>query len=91
MLSKCTNPECSATFLYLHRGKLFRIETVGREDRRRLLEGQGGAHKPMRRIEFYWLCEDCAGKMTLTFDKRNGVVVRAQAPSLPERAAATAA
>jgi hypothetical protein len=91
MLSKCTNPECSATFLYLHRGRLFRIETIGREDRRRLLEDQAGARKPMRRIEFYWLCEDCAEKMTLTFDKQEGVVVRAQAATVVERAAATAA
>ena len=90
MLSKCTNPECSATFLYLHRGKLFRLETFGRADRRRLLEDQIGDSKPMRRIEFYWLCEDCAEKMTVTFDKKEGIVVRPR-PSMLERAAATAA
>ena len=27
MLSKCANPGCTATFLYLHRGKLFRLDT----------------------------------------------------------------
>ena len=27
MLSKCANPGCAATFLYLHQGKLFRLDT----------------------------------------------------------------
>ena len=89
MVSKCANPECSATFLYLHRGKLFRLETFGRMDRRRLLEDATGASKPMRRIEFYWLCEDCAEKVTVTFDKKEGIVVRPTVGG--ERAAATAA
>ncbi len=87
MLSKCTNPECSATFLYLHRGKLFRLEPFGRTDRRRLLEDATGA-KPIRRIEFYWLCDDCAEKMTITFDQKEGIVVRSRMTTL---VAATAA
>ncbi len=28
MLSKCANPGCPATFLYLHVGKLFRMDTT---------------------------------------------------------------
>ena len=27
MLSKCANPGCPATFLYLHQGKLFRLDS----------------------------------------------------------------
>ena len=27
MLSKCANPGCPAPFLYLHEGKLFRLDT----------------------------------------------------------------
>ena len=30
MLSKCANPGCAATFLYLHQGKLFRLDTTCR-------------------------------------------------------------
>ncbi len=90
MVSKCANPECSVPFLYLHRGKLFRLETFGRTDRRRLLEDAAGASKPIRRIEFYWLCEACAEKMTLTFDKKEGIVVCARVATV-ERATATAA
>ena len=28
MLSKCANPGCPASFLYLHQGKLFRLDTA---------------------------------------------------------------
>jgi len=55
------------------------METEGRHDRRRDLGDDSGMRKPVRRIEFYWLCDDCAGKMTLTFDRTSGVSVRAQA------------
>ena len=27
MLSKCANPGCPASFLYLHEGKLFRLDS----------------------------------------------------------------
>src|SRR5215831_1393489 len=56
MVSKCANPECTTPFLYFHRGRLFRVETEGRQERRRNLGGETGAGKPLRRIEFYWLC-----------------------------------
>jgi hypothetical protein len=89
MVSKCANPECSAPFLYFHRGRLFRLETEGRQDRRRNLGGEAGAGKPLRRIEFYWLCPDCSEKMTLAFDRTNGISVRPRAAVA--EAAATAA
>jgi hypothetical protein len=91
MVSKCANPECSAPFLYFHRGRLFRLETFGREDRRRRLGDENGVSKPLRRIAFYWLCEDCAEKMTLSFDKTNGVSVRPHVVTPVEQANATAA
>jgi hypothetical protein len=96
MVSKCANPECSALFLYFHQGKLFRLETEGREDRRRHLGDETGVSKPLRRIEFYWLCEDCAERMTIAFDKVSGVSVRPRSVRLQSvraatRAAATAA
>jgi phage terminase large subunit GpA-like protein len=33
-------------------------------------------NKPLRRLEFFWLCEHCAENMTLIFDKESGVSVR---------------
>ncbi len=92
MVSKCANPECSAPFLYFHRGKLFRMETDGRLDRRRNMGNESGTGRCLRHIEFYWLCDDCADKMTLTFDKVGGISVRPHMPleTVPPAAAAAA-
>ncbi len=79
MVSKCANPACSATFRYFHAGKLFRLETTDGLDRRHSLDDdEGVTSKPRRRIIFYWLCENCAAKMTLTFNKATGISVRPQ-------------
>jgi hypothetical protein len=91
MVSKCANPECSAPFLYLHRGKLFRIDTEGRQDRRRNMGNETLSGKGLRRVEFYWLCDDCAVKMTVAFDKVSGVFVRPHVPVRAVPSAATAA
>jgi hypothetical protein len=78
MLSKCANPGCSATFLYLHQGKLFRHEneTNGSEN------PDPTTKKPSQRIEFFWLCDDCASTMTLKYKKGVGItaVPAVQAP-----------
>jgi len=75
MVSKCANPGCEAPFRYLHKGKLFRLDKESGYKRRRLL-GDEPAKKPMRRVEFYWLCDVCAKTMTLVFDQESGVSVR---------------
>ena len=75
MLSKCANPNCVAPFRYFHLGKLFRVDTSAGPDRRRTLGQDELTDKPIRRIEFYWLCENCASKMTLVYDKQAGVTV----------------
>jgi len=36
-------------------------------------------NRPLRRLEFYWLCENCAQKMTLVFEKDAGIVPRPNA------------
>lgn len=79
MVSKCANPECAATFRYFHVGKLFRLETETGHDRRRSMGGEDAVRKPLRRIEFYWLCEDCSQKMTIVFEKGAGVIARPKA------------
>jgi hypothetical protein len=75
MVSKCANPECSAPFRYFHTGKLFQAETSVGLDRRRSLGQDARQDKPLRRLEFFWLCEGCAQSMTLSFDKETGVTV----------------
>jgi hypothetical protein len=86
MLSKCANPGCSASFHYLHQGKLFRWETTnGTGNKGPTFDTEPGEKKPGRRIEFFWLCTDCASEMTLAYDRRNGVttqpLLRAKAAS----------
>ncbi len=77
MVSKCANPDCYTPFRYFHTGKLFRVETSAGFDRRRAMGVDGGLAKPLRHLEFFWLCENCAEKMTVIFDKHSGVTVRA--------------
>ncbi len=70
MLSKCSNPGCSASFRYLHTGKLFRFDTPNRQ-----AAGDGDYSKPPKRIEFFWLCEACETKFTLVPDAATGTRV----------------
>jgi hypothetical protein len=76
MLSKCANPGCSASFLYLHQGKLFRLETSGNGgDTRGEVADPQGKHSS-RRLEYFWLCDECASLMTVSFKKGVGVMTR---------------
>jgi hypothetical protein len=72
MLSKCANPGCPASFLYLHEGKLFRLDTsveiLVRIPVREVT-------RPSRRVEFFWLCDECAAEVTLTYNKGTGITV----------------
>jgi hypothetical protein len=76
MVSKCANPGCSAPFLYLHQGKLFRLETDAVDVHHSASGADPESKKPSRRIAFYWLCRDCAAAMTLTYDKGFGVTTK---------------
>jgi hypothetical protein len=68
MVSKCSNPACSASFLYLHTGKLFRFDTAN---------GQRAADspRPPKKLEFFWLCEACVTEFTLIPDAAIGTRV----------------
>jgi len=73
MLSKCANPDCSHRFLYLHEGKLFRWD--GRE----IVQDshfRTDRSKPSRKLEFFWLCNDCSRWMTMVFREEKGIIVR---------------
>jgi hypothetical protein len=72
MLAKCANPGCSNHFLYWHEGKLFRYE-------RRSQSSPNSASKgvsPERRVEFFWLCSNCAASMTLVNREGAGIDVQ---------------
>lgn len=68
MLSKCANPACTTPFHYLRDGRLFQLETgVNTPDHP---EQRKGA----RRIEYFWLCNSCAVKLTLRYERGVGVI-----------------
>jgi hypothetical protein len=85
MLSKCANPGCTATFLYLHQGKLFRLN-VGNDIP--VSSSLPQTVKPAQRVEFFWLCSQCASELTIDYDQGTGVAVVPLAKPLA-RAAAT--
>jgi hypothetical protein len=73
MLYKCANQACNTPFRRLREGKLFQVETE-------YFPGRGPAARtprktrPGRRIEHYWLCDECSPFVTLTFDRDRGVI-----------------
>ena len=67
MVSKCANPACSAPFHYLREGKLFEVDS--RES------SAVGERKPIRRVEFFWLCGRCSAVLTVINDKEKGVII----------------
>jgi hypothetical protein len=73
MLSKCANPKCMAPFLYLHTGKLFRVERRAPVPQ---VEPAMSDKKPARSIEYYWLCEACSSEFILARADAGGIVVR---------------
>ncbi len=64
MISKCANPECSASFRYLHEGKLFQFEVRLFDEP--LIDHSTTSHneKPSE-IECFWLCDSCASTMAI--------------------------
>ena len=74
MLSKCANPKCTASFRYLHRGKLFRMEVPVTFATVQPAPEQ--AKKLPLRTEFFWLCEECSTQMTLIYSKEVGITTR---------------
>jgi hypothetical protein len=83
MLSKCANPGCPAPFLYLHQGKLFHLESATGDP------ASQATNKPARRIEFFWLCDECASGLTLRYNRQRGISV-IPSQKMPARGGASA-
>jgi len=69
MLRKCANPNCTSPFRKLSQGKLFLVDTP--------LESSDARRTRMQsksRVEYYWLCDQCAFALTLSYEKGRGVV-----------------
>jgi hypothetical protein len=90
MLSQCANPQCCKPFLRLREGKLFLVETG------RLVKPGEPAGPPFvrarmqpREVEHFWLCDQCALRWTLVYDRERGVALEpARQPVATARAAA---
>jgi hypothetical protein len=63
MVANCANPNCSRPFRYLRHGRLHVVE---------FLEDRDGT--TVRRLEHFWLCENCSPNYRITFDLARGVV-----------------
>jgi hypothetical protein len=68
MLSKCANSSCLAAFRYFHEGKLFRMNVPDIDP------ASADLKKSPRRLEFFWLCDECAASLTLSFKPGVGVI-----------------
>lgn len=71
MLHKCANSTCSNRLRRLSEGKLFQVESEDFSG----ITGERSSHRPRRRVEHFWLCTDCCGRWTLSFEKGRGMVV----------------
>ncbi|MGC1450876.1 MAG: hypothetical protein WA830_12640 [Candidatus Sulfotelmatobacter sp.] len=69
MLSKCTNPDCSETFRYLHLGKIFCLAATPE------IQAATETLNPVLE-ERFWLCERCSKEMTLVWGGTQVKLVR---------------
>jgi len=72
MLHKCANPDCKNPFLKLSEGKLFLVESGGSRDADRA--PSEWERRNVRRVEYFWLCNQCSLLVTLAFEKERGMV-----------------
>ncbi len=74
MLHKCANPACTNPFRHLSQGKLFQVET---EDFTASISGLVTPKRrlrSLRRVEHYWLCDECSSFFSLTSEKGRGMI-----------------
>jgi hypothetical protein len=89
VLHKCANPACLNPFRKLSQGKLFLVETPTVDEPTTTPRKRGLSN---HRIEYYWLCDQCAFVLTLSYETGRGVVaVPRPRPQITQRIALTAA
>jgi hypothetical protein len=76
MLSRCANPQCSRPFLRLRQGKLFLVETeCATKPREQRVLASAPMRLPPRRVERYWLCDQCSQSWTLVQERNQGIAL----------------
>ncbi len=82
MLAKCANPACSATFRYLHEGKLYAIEsTAGSPRWKPHADPEYGSS--VHTLEYFWLCSSCCCAMSVQSDGDHGITLVPKREILP--------
>jgi hypothetical protein len=91
MLSQCANSQCGKPFLKLREGKLFLVE-IDRIARpgEKIPPAFVSARQQQRSIEHFWLCDDCAMRWTLIYDRELGITLIALKRPLANAASASA-
>ena len=59
MVSICATPQCSAPFRHLRQGRLFVVDPTDRSNQ---------AGRTSSRLKFFWLCEQCMPRFTLSVE-----------------------
>jgi hypothetical protein len=72
VLHKCANPNCASPFHKLSQGKLFLVDTQPLEQS--AARPARWRSRPAKRVEYYWLCDQCAFVLTLSYEKGRGVI-----------------
>ncbi len=80
MVSKCANTACSATFRYLHEGRLFHL-TIESATPDKSVSYETAT------LERFWLCGECSRKLTVVSDSTGILVVPLQKRSTAEKRA----
>ncbi len=88
MLHKCANTACAIPFRRLSEGKLFQVESVQPNG---LTAARLTSRKvrSLRRVEHFWLCNDCCGHLTLVYDKSRGIIAVPIPLSTPRKPASS--
>jgi hypothetical protein len=73
MLHKCANAACATLFRSMHQGKLFQIEREPERTTAGTMRTQRQT-RARKRVEHYWLCDECFPLVTLTVQSIRGVV-----------------
>jgi len=71
MLAKCLNGSCSASFLHLAEGRLFRLETDAPV-----------WSSNVRETEYFWLCDHCSAGTTLRLSQDGRIMATELADAL---------
>ncbi|SRR5579883_795864 len=72
MAAQCANPHCSSQFAFLHEGRVFVLRTT---DDKAVISKRANFFGTIRRVQYAWLCDACAKKMTVVLGSDDRIQV----------------